>query len=126
MFSVRCAIGFLFPCDELPGWVLVEVLVEDEVEAENAEEAKRGVVLVLVWVLVELEGIVEGFRVTFSTMTSRDQVSRDLKEYLLERRAMLISRGRLVGEVCTSISSCGLSFKHLGSEHEVLSRQSVG
>lgn len=53
-------------------------------------------------------GIVEGLRVTFSTITSRDQVSRDLKEYLLERRAMLISRGRLVGEVWTSMSSCGL------------------
>ena len=50
----------------------------------------------------------EGFRFTYSCNASRDHVSRDLKEYLFEMRAMSMRRVRSAEAEYTARRSGGL------------------
>jgi hypothetical protein len=50
----------------------------------------------------------DGFRLTYSWIASKDQLSRDLKEYLFDTFAMSIRRGSGAFGECTIANSCGL------------------
>lgn len=83
---------------------------EVEVRTEKPAWAKRvgvacGSVPVPVVLVGGCPGILYGLRVTFSTITSRDQVFRDFKECSLETWTMLISQGKFVDDVWTRMFS---------------------
>ncbi len=89
--------------------------------ADGEASAAAVAVLVAVAVILEVgtEKMGEGLRVTWSVITSSAHVSRDLKWYLNEMRAISMRRLSRVRSICgdvTSSSSWGLQNKNLNQD----------